>query len=213
MRLLKNLKNCILFIVISYVLFIFSITINAENSVSYDIVDVTLEENISQPVITSNAKDKIVSYMRDVALGLQNKKLNIKLIRNGEVIVITEQSDNYFSPNSTSLKDNIATRIDPIISMLKTDGDNYKVIIAVHSDDTGSEEYTEILTEERGYAIYEYMENSGVCVSDIVFYPMGSTSPLYPNNSIVNRRLNRRIEIYLIPNKYMIDRARANKLR
>lgn len=213
MRLLKNLKNCILFIVISYVLFIFSITINAENSVSYDIVDVTLEENISQPVITSNAKDKIVSYMRVVALGLQNKKLNIKLIRNGEVIVITEQSDNYFSPNSTSLKDNIATRIDPIISMLKTDGDKYKVIIAVHSDDTGSEEYTEILTEERGYAIYEYMENSGVSVSDIVFYPMGSTSPLYPNNSIVNRRLNRRIEIYLIPNKYMIDRARANKLR
>lgn len=213
MKLLKNIKNGILFIVISYVLFIFSITITAENSVSYDIVDVTLEENISQPVIPSNAKDKIVAYMRDVALGLQNKKLNIKLVRNGEVIVITVQSDNYFSPNSTSLKDNIATRIDPIISMLKTDGDKYKVIIAVHSDDTGSEEYTEILTEERGYAIYEYIENSGVSVSDVVLYPMGNTLPLYPNNSIVNRRLNRRIEIYLIPNKYMIDRARANKLR
>lgn len=70
-----------------------------------------------------------------------------------------------------------------------------------------------MLTEERGYAVYEWIEQQDIDVTDITFYPMGAFDPICPNNSMANRQKNRRIEIYLIPNESMINKAKSNKLK
>ncbi len=48
---------------------------------------------------------------------------------------------------------------------------------------------------------------------EIVPYALGSSDPLLPNNSTANRRSNRRIEIFIVPNKLMLEMAKSNKLQ
>lgn len=181
------------------------------NDINYDIVEQSLEDCIKLPQVPAKAKNAIVAYMRDVTLNLQNKKINVRLERNNEVVVIVIPTDYIFPPNSTELKPQATTRLQPLIPYLKST--DFKIVFSVNSDNTGSEEYTELLTEERGYAVYEWIEQQDIDVTDITFYPMGAFDPICPNNSMANRQKNRRIEIYLIPNESMINKAKSNKLK
>ncbi len=42
---------------------------------------------------------------------------------------------------------------------------------------------------------------------------LSASDPLLPNNSTANRRSNRRIEIFIVPNKMMLEMAKSNKLQ
>lgn len=90
------------------------------NDINYDIVEQSLEDCIKLPQVPAKAKNAIVAYMRDVTLNLQNKKINVRLERNNEVVVIVIPTDYIFPPNSTELKPQATTRLQPLIPYLKS---------------------------------------------------------------------------------------------
>lgn len=88
----------------------------------------------------------------------------------------------------------------------------YRVMIVMHTDNTGSGAYRDRITEERANAVFDWFEESGVDTRYLFSYAMGDDMPVYPNDSMENREKNRRLEIYLVPGKKMLEQARKGRI-
>jgi len=82
----------------------------------------------------------------------------------------------------------------------------------MHSDNTGSEAYTIQLTRSRVNAIFDWFEAHG-STDFVVPYALGDSDPVVDNNSFENRKKNRRLEIYLVPEQVMIEQAKKGNLK
>ena len=88
----------------------------------------------------------------------------------------------------------------------------YRVLMVMHTDNTGSTSYTDSLSLERVESIYEYLDDMGVDTRYLFPTGAGSTDPLVPNNTADGRARNRRLEIYLIPGTLMQDEAKKGRI-
>lgn len=170
-----------------------------------------LKEDINTPAVSNKLKEPISKYMLAQARRLKNAGFKVETMRKGEVIVVTMSTDKMFAPNDTVLFQNIEERLKRFLPYLKTPG-MFKMILAAHSDDTGSDVYQLHLTEARIMALYDFFELHGVDTSDIIGYPLGSVKPMVPNDTRKNRSINRRIEIYIIPGSGVISLAEQKRL-
>lgn len=136
---------------------------------------------------------------------------SVETFRNKEVLLITIPASKLFGPNETELKESVAKFLNPIKRYLKIP-DMYRVLIVMHTDNTGSEQYRENLTEARSDAVYDWFDESGVNTDYLFSYAFADDQPLVQNNSIDNREKNRRLEIYLVPGKRMFDEAKKGRI-
>lgn len=138
---------------------------------------------------------------------------NVETYRDREVIIITIPAANLFAPNDTELSDNAAQYLNPLKRYLnKQMPDMYRVLLVMHTDNTGSTSYTDNLSLERVESIYEYLDNIGVDTRYLFPTAAGATDPLYNNNTVEGRAGNRRLEIYLIPGTRMNDEAKKGRI-
>lgn len=135
----------------------------------------------------------------------------VEAYRNKEVLLITIPAHLLFAPNSTDLKKGASDYLAPIRRYLK-DPDMYRVILVMHTDNTGSEPYREQLTADRVNAVFDWYENSGSDTRYLFSYALGDDMPLKPNDSMDNREKNRRLEIYLVPGKKMVEQAKKGRI-
>ena len=181
-------------------------TLNAKDYLD-DIYDMSLDENLATPVIkNSKQADKIQDFQYDMAIAFKRTNYEVEIMRNDEVIVITIPASQLFEPNDTVLSPLGETQLKPFLRMIKNPG-FYKMILVMHSDNTGSSEYTLNLTRQRVNAIFDWFGENG-SVDYVVPYALGENDPVVDNNSVENRKRNRRLEIYLVPEKTMIQQAK-----
>ncbi len=181
-------------------------TLNAKDYLD-DIYDMSLDENLATPVIkNSKQADKIQDFQYDMAIAFKRTNYEVEIMRNDEVIVITIPASQLFEPNDTALSPLGETQLKPFLRMIKNPG-FYKMILVMHSDNTGSSEYTLNLTRQRVNAIFDWFDENG-SVDYVVPYALGENDPVVDNNSVENRKRNRRLEIYLVPEKTMIQQAK-----
>lgn len=181
-------------------------TLNARDYLD-DIYDMSLDENLATPVIkNSKQADKIQDFQYDMAIAFKRTNYEVEIMRNDEVIVITIPASQLFEPNDTVLSPLGETQLKPFLRMIKNPG-FYKIILVMHSDNTGSSEYTLNLTRQRVNAIFDWFDENG-SVDYVVPYALGENDPVVDNNSVENRKRNRRLEIYLVPEKTMIQQAK-----
>ena len=88
----------------------------------------------------------------------------------------------------------------------------YRVLIVMHTDNTGSEQYRESLTVERAEAVADWFERSGVDTEYLFPYAMSDDISLVPNDSFENRDRNRRLEVYLVPGEKMVEKAKKGRI-
>jgi OmpA-OmpF porin, OOP family len=69
------------------------------------------------------------------------------------------------------------------------------IIICGHTDDIGSEEYNQELSENRAKSIYTWLLNNGVGSKRLKYKGFGKSQPLNDNDAEEYRALNRRVEI------------------
>ena len=176
-----------------------------------DIYELSLDENLSTPEI-KNVKqaDKIQDFQLDMAVAFKKSNYDVEIMRDDEVIVITIPASQLFDANDTLLNKIGEERLKPFLRMVKNPG-FYKMLLVMHSDNTGSEFYTLNLTRQRVNAIFDWFEANG-SVDYIVPYALGSTDPIVDNNSVENRKRNRRLEIYLVPEKTMLQQAKKGNI-
>lgn len=135
----------------------------------------------------------------------------IEAFRKKEVLLITIPAEALFAPNSTELSPEASKLLIPIKRYMK-DPDMFRVLLVMHTDNTGSEAYREKITEERVDAVTDWFDESGADTSYTFSYAFGDDNPLVPNTSMENRAKNRRLEIYLMPGEKMLTEAKKGKI-
>lgn len=173
----------------------------------------SLDEAVNTPYIKDGkSRNAIASYQSKQALILsEDRNLNVFQTRNQEVIIVTITADQLFNTNSNTLSHEGEKLLKPYASLLRTP-DYYRMALAMYHDNNGSPSYCKKVTDERLKSVYDwFVLNANY--QYLSAFSFGSSDPVKPNNSMRNRRLNRRLEIYLIPGNAMIEQAKKNLLR
>ena len=183
----------------------------AKKKEKVDIYDLSLDENIEYPAITGEKQIEIIkAYQLKVALELKKKNYDVELMRNDEIIIVTIQAANLFNHNDTVLTDVGKRLLTPLTKYLANPG-FYKMLLVMHSDNTGSRTYTLNLTRDRVNAIFDWMERT-TSIDYVVPYALGESDPVTDNNSMDHRKQNRRLEIYIVPDEVMLNQAKKGSV-
>lgn len=183
-----------------------------------DIYELSLDENLATPEIKNDKQaDRIQEFQYDMAIAFKRSNYAVEVMRDDEVIVITIPASQLFDPNDTVVNKVGEALLKPFLRMLKNPG-FYKMLLVMHSDNTGSSVYTLNLTRQRVNAIYDWFDENG-SVDYVVPYALGDTDPvvdennnIVENNSVENRKRNRRLEIFLVPEKTMLQQAKKGTI-
>jgi outer membrane protein OmpA-like peptidoglycan-associated protein len=73
-----------------------------------------------------------------------------------------------------------------------------KVEISGHTDNVGSVEFNQKLSNSRAQVVYDYLVRNGIDPNRLKFQGKGFSDPIAPNDIDENRQLNRRTEMYII---------------
>ncbi len=195
-------------IIVACCLFSCVTTLSAQKEQPFDPLTATIEENIQTPKVSPKKSEAVVAVMKELRKSLAAAKYNTSAVRSGEVIMVTIPCSELFAANDTKLADKAKAVLTPLEPYIQAT-DLYKVVIAVHTDDTGDETYADRITDQRAEAIDEFFSkaNHGKD-SGIIPYGLGKDEPLAPNTSLSRRQKNRRVEIYFIPTGQTIQRAK-----
>lgn len=176
-----------------------------------DIYELSLDDNLEYPEPDNErVANRIEEFQYEVAVGLKKQSLDVELMRNNQVIVVTFPASQLFAPNDTTLSQVGKSALAPMVKFIKNPG-LYKMLLVMHHDNTGSETYTFNLSRSRVNAVFDWIDETG-SVDFVVPYALGSTDPLVNNDSVENRKRNRRLEIYLVPEDALLQLAKKGKI-
>ncbi len=105
--------------------------------------------------------------------------------------------------NFESRKDELTTDSYPALDSLASFmliNKTLEIKITGHTDDIGSVNENQKLSERRAIRVKEYLIIKGVAENRIQSEGLGMSSPLLPNDSDVNRSKNRRVEFTILKN-------------
>lgn len=179
-------------------------------------MDMEFENNLATPVVPKKAESDVRKYIRRVAEEL-NSRYTVDLMRENEVFIISIPTDDLFAPNDTLLTDTARPILNSLLQLMQ-DPLMYKIVMAVHTDDTGSKSYLLDLSTARLNSIYDWVLDAidaGSLSQDLIVIPyaMGGEAPLTDNDTREHRRENRRLEVYFIPGPKLIDMALKGQLK
>lgn len=115
-----------------------------------------------------------------------------------DTLMVTMTAQTSFDSNSSDIKPAFHSTMDKIADVLVRYGKTYLVIIG-HTDNVGTNEYNQSLSQRRSSAVSGYLQNQGVVPQRVETLGKGETEPRAANTSEEGRSLNRRVEILVEP--------------
>jgi type IX secretion system PorP/SprF family membrane protein len=102
--------------------------------------------------------------------------------------------------NETNLNDEAKSYLDDIAVMMQANLE-LKLRVTGHTDNIGTEEANQKISEERAKGVHDYLESIGIKADRLSYEGKGATEPLYKNNTEENRAKNRRVEFLIYATK------------
>ena len=142
-----------------------------------------------------------VGYYMDVQeqkLREQLKGTGVSVTRVGDNITLNMPGNITFKTGSPDLNADFFRVLDSVGLVV----DEYKktlVVIAGHTDNVGSDQSNQSLSQGRAEAVGRYMSGKGVSGERMVITGYGESRPVASNDSDSGRSQNRRVEITLEP--------------
>lgn len=203
-----NLLILMIVVVISYSFDL--IEYNDDEDINFE--ELSISENIKYPIIPNELRSIIIKEIGSQYNQLKKTGYTVNLIRNSEVIQLTISIDELFEPNSYSkIKDSGTLFLIPILKYLKVK-QLYRIIISCHHDRSLTEAEADFITKERVLTLADWLSTQSHNAQNVIAYYMGNEYPLVSDLSVKDWKKNRRLEIFLIPGKTMIELAKENKL-
>jgi outer membrane protein OmpA-like peptidoglycan-associated protein len=144
-------------------------------------VEGRLDQNEAQHRQVSGRADKALERLDHLRLERQ--------------FVLTLQDGAYFDFDSALLAPGTQRQIDRFVTELKGTNDML-LVVAGHTDNTGSEDYNFELGQKRAASVIRYLiSRKGFDPLRVKAISYGASAPLADNNTREGRRKNRRIEI------------------
>lgn len=189
---------------------------DADKKKSDELDELNFVEMLNSVQLDSKSADLIRKFQEKEGRKLLEKgygknNTNLERYRNKEVLLVTIPASSLFAPNDTLLRPDAASMLNPLKRYLK-EPDMYRVLMVMHTDNTGSPQYRDHLTEERSKAVFDWFAEQDVDTEYLFPYAFGDDMPLVENNSMSNRAQNRRLEVYLVPGKKMLEQAKKGRI-
>ena len=136
-----------------------------------------LEKNLSQEIKTGQAR---VEKLPD------------------NVVRVTMTNQTAFETNSTEIKSGFHSTMDKLADVVVRYNKTSLTVVG-HTDDVGTNEYNQKLSERRALSVAQYLESKRVNSIRLAISGKGETQPIATNSTEGGRQANRRVEIYVEP--------------
>src|SRR5262245_14517112 len=134
---------------------------------------------------------------KNLAKEIQAGQARIDAMPN-HVVRVTMTNQTAFETNSTSIKPGFETTMNKVADVVVRYGKTSLTVVG-HTDNVGSDDYNQKLSERRAHSVAEYLERKKVDPVRLGVSGKGEAQPIASNNSEGGRQQNRRVEIYVEP--------------
>lgn len=142
----------------------------------------------------------IGNYMDKQAAEIERDIEGAKVERIGEGIKITFSSGILFDVDKSNLKDPYKSELSQLAVILNKYEDT-NILLAGHTDSTGSDEYNFELSRRRAQSVASYLSSQNVNYARFSTEGYGKTDPVASNETAEGRALNRRVEVAIWANE------------
>ena len=139
------------------------------------------------------------SFVKMASLGFKDVKVKIYVLKepaekelNNLIRINGAFADSYFD-NSDRLTSNAFIMLDQIVKLMKK-FPLLKLEIAVHTDNSGSSESNQTLSQKRAQLLVDYLVTRGISIKRLIPIGYGASKPIAGNYLEKDRKLNRRID-------------------
>lgn len=142
-----------------------------------------------------------IGYYMDVQEAKLRQELSgtgVSVTRDGNNIILNMPSNITFAVNSYNINGNFYGVLNSVNLVLK-EYDKTLVEIMGHTDSTGSRDYNQTLSNRRARSVSQYFQSRKIEPLRLATYGHGEDYPVASNSSDAGRKLNRRVEIVLVP--------------
>lgn len=157
-------------------------------------------EGEKQAVERQREQDQKIARLRENMPILMQSLKPYGAVRQTERGIVLTLPENYF----VGIRDtNLAAAADAKLANLANvlaNSPDYRVVIESHTDNRGTPEELQNLTQLRAQTIFEKLSAGGVESARLEAKAFGASLPIAPNTTNLNRGKNRRIDVILIPN-------------
>jgi len=115
-----------------------------------------------------------------------------------DVVRITMTSHTAFDTDSVNIKPAFHSTMDKLADVVVRYGKTTLTIVG-HTDNVGSNQYNQKLSERRAVSVAQYFESRRVSPLRLATLGKGEAEPVASNNTESGRSANRRVEIYVEP--------------
>ncbi len=172
-----------------------------------DALELSVDENLATPEVPKKAKAYVRTAMDQLRRRLVKDGMAAEPLRDGEALEIKIPCSALFAPGAVDLKKNGADVLRPL-GIVARDPGRYKMLVAVHTDDTGDDVYADSISAARANAIDDCLwQLASEKETNVIPYGIGKEEPILPNTSRANRETNRRVEIFIVPDRGMLELA------
>lgn len=152
-------------------------------------------------IVGGLAGGAIGNYMDKQEAAMRQELANVEganIQRNMDTLAVTFKSDILFGVNSASLKAGAFDEISRVARVLNQYPQT-NIVIAGHTDSTGTEEHNRQLSEQRAANVKNALTGEGVNPARMKAVGYGESKPLADNSTEAGRQLNRRVTITITP--------------
>jgi len=131
--------------------------------------------------------------IEDTVNAVQEIKMKVSEVEEGKAY---KMNDIRFATNSSDINESSKRVLDEFADYLK-EHPTFHVEIGGHTDNIGDPDKNLVLSTDRAFEVFGYMQDQGVDSDRMTFKGYGQTKPLAPNDTPANRAKNRRTEFII----------------
>jgi outer membrane protein OmpA-like peptidoglycan-associated protein len=134
---------------------------------------------------------------KNLATEIQSGQARVEKLPN-DVVRITMTNQTAFDTDSSAIKPGFNTTMNKLADVVVRYNKTTLTVVG-HTDNVGSNDYNQKLSERRAHSVAQYLESKRVDSMRLALAGKGETQPVAPNTSDGGRQANRRVEIYVEP--------------
>ena len=135
-----------------------------------------------------------VFTLADTAETVRDLEIKVEKLESGKTY---RMNDIRFATGSSEIDKASKSVLNEFADYLN-DNPTYQVDIYGHTDDIGDTEANLALSTDRAFEVFGYLQEAGVNPDKMNFKGYGESKPLVPNNSEIDRAINRRTEFKIV---------------
>lgn len=142
----------------------------------------------------------------------QMKNAKVETVNDGQAIRVTFDSGILFATGKADLSSSSQVELRKFAANLQQHTQT-DILIVGHTDNTGSDKINDPLSLNRAGSVRSFLASQGIAISRMQVDGKGSHEPVADNSTAAGRKENRRVEVYILPSKAMVEAAQNGTLK